>query len=263
MTKLVLVYSDIRKYMMRYRRHNRADVLTNLTKCIENYFDGEIWFPSFNYNCLQTGVFRYESDPSQVGLLSEYNRSNSYTRSIQPVFNIVSNFDRLKIETPENAFSTSPINLFGASYFFRELVERNGLIVWLGLPFEKLATLTHMAEVDSGGVCYRADKAFNIKVLFPGNESYDVRAIYNVRPRLEKIRVDYDVDLRKKITAELESFSEFELLGIRAYSVSARELYFAYLNIIKNNQFGLLTADSVINYNNYFSELENQPDPWV
>jgi len=263
MTKLALIYSDVTKHLIQNRRHNRENVLANLTRNIENHFGGEIWFPSFNYSCLETGVFQYYLDPSQVGLLGEYNRSRSYSRSIQPVFNIVSNYDRLKIESPVGLFSKSPVYLFGESYFFRELVKRNGLIVWLGLPFEKLATLTHMAEVDSGGVCYRANKMFNIRILFSDNEWYNVDAIYNVRPRLDKIRIDYDLDQRKRVIENLESFSEFELVGMRACSVAARELYLAYLEIIKNNQFGLISPDSMRNFNNYFSDFDNHPDPWA
>lgn len=243
MSQPTLVYSDVSKYVLKHRRLGRDKALGVLSRRVENHFGDEIWYPAFNYDCLKTGVFHYHSDPSQVGALGEHNRVNGYTRSIQPVFNVVSNA-RHQRHLDTGLFNKSPLRLFGDSYIFRELVDRNGSIVWLGLPYDKLATVTHLAETDSGGVDYRFDKTFSVSVFIATDERYDINVMYNVRPTEDVVKLEYDKELRRVITESLGSFRISEFDGLAAFSVSARELYEAYMNVIASDRFGLLTDGS-------------------
>lgn len=136
----------------------------------------DILMPSFNYDFCKGKPYDIKNDVSQVGVLSEYFRSNkSSWRSSTPVFNFSGT------GTYPLSDYASEIDPFDNNSIFYFLYKNNGLIMHYGSGFHT-TTLIHFVERISGMLLYRYNKIFNGQIIDLKGEKNDVKLIYHVRP---------------------------------------------------------------------------------
>jgi aminoglycoside N3'-acetyltransferase len=153
----------------------------------------QLFFPSFNYDFLRTGVYRPEIDPSQVGPLTEHARvAWASWRTGPPVFNFVGKDRPLGYEQDGGL-----VDPFGRKSMFAVLHQSGGDVLLYG---STLATMTaiHYVERLSGGPLYRYDKQFPGTVRYPLGTK-EVCLIYHCRPLGKTL--DYDFP-RLEVEAE-------------------------------------------------------------
>jgi aminoglycoside 3-N-acetyltransferase len=141
--------------------------------------------PSFNYDYPATQEFNVYDTPSQVGVLTEYFRTQiAIWRSPVPIFSFTGDDlePKLKIDTM--------IDPFGQNSLFQQMTEDNTLIMYYGINGIHPSTIVHYCERVSGKLCYRYDKIFSGKVISL-DKIYDVKLYLQVRPRSAKT-LDYD-----------------------------------------------------------------------
>ena len=180
----VLVHSDIFHGFTPTNFKSQKDLLKEQINFVEE-ISGEknLVFPTFNYDFLKNGEYSIDNDKSQVGVLSEYFRSEkSIFRTNEPVFNFSSlkNLDFNRID--------SLIDPFDEYSFFNYLNDNNDTLLHYGSPFSS-TTFLHYIERKSGLLSYRYDKIFEGKIIDNYKVNH-VKFLYHVRPMNEHL--DYD-----------------------------------------------------------------------
>lgn len=137
----------------------------------------KIWMPTFNYDFFKDQVFSLKNSKSQVGVLSEYFRTNvSDWRSSVPGFS----FSGLG-DVPLIGTNNSIIDPFGLESNFNYLYENKAWLMHYGSSFSS-STILHYAERISQKMTYRYDKFFKGSILNLENEKSEVMLKYHVRP---------------------------------------------------------------------------------
>lgn len=152
-----------------------------------------IFFPSFNYDCLKTGIFNIDTDPIQVGVLNEYiRREKIFERNKVPVFSFLSS-SSFKTNIINNKTIIDP---FGEDSLFNELYKKNSFLFHYGSNI-KSSTIIHFIERISNKLLYRYDKFFKISIV-SNDDIIKIILKYHVRPF--GFNLDYDwVKLEKEL----------------------------------------------------------------
>ena len=172
----VLVHSDIFHGFMPTNFKSQKELLKEQINFVEE-ISGEknLVFPTFNYDFLKNRTYSIDNDKSQVGVLSEYFRSQkSIFRTNEPVFNFSSS-KKLKFKRID--FLIDP---FDNNSFFNYLYENDDTILHYGSPFSS-TTFLHYIERKSDLLTYRYDKLFEGKIIDKDSVK-DVKFLYHVRP---------------------------------------------------------------------------------
>ena len=180
----VLVHSDIFHGFSPTNFKFRKDLLNEQINFVEE-ISGEknLIFPAFNYDFLKNREYSIDNDKSQVGVLSEYFRSQkSLYRTNEPVFNFSSS-KQLDFKRTD-----SLIDPFDKYSFFNYLYVNNDTLLHYGSPFSS-TTFLHYIERKSGLLSYRYDKIFEGKIIDNCSVNH-VKFLYHVRPMNEHL--DYD-----------------------------------------------------------------------
>lgn len=144
-----------------------------------------IFFPSFNYDCLKTGIFNIDKDPIQVGVLNEFIRKEkNFERNIVPVFSFLSS-SSFKTNSIKDKKLIDP---FGKESLFNELYKKKSFLLHYGSHI-KSSTIIHFIERISNKLLYRYDKFFKINVESNGTV-IKIILKYHVRPL--GFNLDYD-----------------------------------------------------------------------
>lgn len=180
----ILVHSDIFYGFKSSKFKSRKELLEEHFSFVEEISWGKnLVFPSFNYKFLNNGLYSVESDKSQVGVLSEYFRSQkSLYRTDEPVFNFSSS-KQLDFKRTD-----SLIDPFDKYSFFNYLYDNNDTILHYGSPFSS-TTFLHYIERKSGLLSYRYDKIFEGKIIYKDRVK-PVKFLYHVRPMDEYLSYD-------------------------------------------------------------------------
>lgn len=155
---------------------------------LNELLDGRsVWFPTFNYDFLHTHIFDVDNDPSQVGSLNEFARTNqAQWRTSTPVFNFAGTGPA---PTPNTLTNGTVIYPFDDSSLFAQSARDDGIMLWYGAPFST-ATILHHAESEAGGPAYRYDKDFQ-GTIYSGGAATKVILRYHVRPLDRPVEYDW------------------------------------------------------------------------
>jgi len=143
-----------------------------------------MWYPTFNYDYLRSGVYSVPSDESQVGVINESLRKSSLWRTSMPVFN----FAGRGLAPYDLDPSLTVVLPFDGQSVFAQSVELDGVVLWYGAPIHT-ATVLHHAEWIADGPLYRYDKDFAGRIDSEDGTRH-VRLRYHVRPLGRSL--DYD-----------------------------------------------------------------------
>jgi len=219
----ILIHSDI-LFGFKFK-------IVNIRQCLDEHFyrlsevckSYKIIMPSFNYNFFKTKVYDVTDDKSNVGILSEYFRTEvALWRSSIPVFNFCGTGDN-----PIIFDKTQVIDPFGTNSVFDFLYKNKGVLLHYGSDFSS-TTLLHYAERISGNLIYRYDKLFKGKVLLEEGSS-DVELLYHVRPM--GYNLDYDWD---KIKINNLSGKKLALFSTSIYLIHPLVIFFVSSENITN-----------------------------
>lgn len=191
-------------------------------------------FPTFNYDYARTGIYRPQSDPGQVGALSEYVRRRAPDqRTFTPIFNFaVLNRKGFPLEASANAFDD-------ASAFGRLRLAGGG-IGFLGAGPSANTFIHHVEE--AAGIPYRYLKPF-AGVIELADGPRPITLLYRVRP-VEPGAVEYDW---QRLASDLRSrriLRTFPLGNSVLEFYQAQELYAYWLERLAEDEHFLLTDES-------------------
>lgn len=184
---------DLRTFAINtdYQQRTLNSILNDLRRFVG---ERDIWFPAFNYDFCQNGIFDLKKSVSQVGSFAEYFRVNhAEWRTKTPIFSF----------TGEGSFPCLNaqgkfIDPFDFTSDFGRLQAENGVILFYGSDFSP--TFIHFIErVFQDGPSYRYDKLFSGKVISDKTEEL-VTVKYHVKP--SSLCVRYDV---KKVASDLSN----------------------------------------------------------
>tara|TARA_B100000963_G_scaffold360524_1_gene391724 strand:+ start:12298 stop:13107 length:810 start_codon:yes stop_codon:yes gene_type:complete len=181
----VLIHSDIFYGFKLSKFKSRNELLEDHFNFVKE-ISGEknLVFPTFNYDFLKNGVYSIDNDKSQVGVLSEYFRSQkSIFRTNEPVFNFSSS-KKLDFKRTD-----SLIDPFDKYSFFNYLHDNNDTLLHYGSPFSS-TTFLHYIERKSGLLSYRYNKIFEGKII-DKDKVNNIKFLYHVRPKNEHLDYDY------------------------------------------------------------------------
>jgi aminoglycoside N3'-acetyltransferase len=240
-TQASFVHSDIIRVAQPRHRPQSQDQLLNyhLDKIFSLAANSGLIFPTFNYEFTRSKRFDPQSDPSQVGALSEFTRNQiGFLRSTIPVFSVSSNIPNF-VSSLRKPWDSPPIDPFGSDSVFQRLREQKTLQIYYGANFSNGTTLIHHVErlhFESlfQAVPYRYDKLFIGHVTVP-DAIHEVKLKYHVAPLGYPTKYRWD-ELELGIE-NLESWHEIER-NIFSVDVSTLSAYF--LDILKDDPFGLL-----------------------
>jgi len=188
----ILVHSDVMGALgLIEKKFNSLEILKSHVASIEEIIgERDAYFPTFNYDFPLSHNFNVETDPSQVGVLSEYYRKHvSSWRSSTPILSVcgkkaldINEVDPKKLTT---------IDPFGNNSFFDYLYKARGLVFFYGARIETFTGI-HFAEQLSGGPLYRYDKFFTGKVSCMNGQIAKTKLKYHVRPLGHLVEYDFD-----------------------------------------------------------------------
>lgn len=234
-----LVHSDAgRTHKLTAGGRSRPEILDRHTANLVGLAEGrDIWVPTFNYDFLRSGIYRVESDPSQVGPIGEYLRtSRTQWRTEYPVFNIAGTGEEPSGRLEDGA----TIDPFDNDSLFGVLTRLRGSILWYGAPMSS-STIIHHAERVSGGPLYRYDKLFPGAVVGTSGEAKHVTLRYHVRPWGQTLEYDWhrlESDLRAVgLISEIEQSAFVNI-------VIAADLVNFWMGRLRDDPLYLLDAQS-------------------
>ena len=213
------IHSDIVNAHHILVSNGKFDKKKNICK---NHFDflknelgeGNLIFPSFNYQFGKNLKFDLFRDISEVGSLSEWVRTNSgFYRSRSPFFSILTKDKFIEFENSQH--------LFGKNSFFEKIFNMNGTFLFYGVNFS-IFTAIHYLETALGPVPYRYIKKFKGKIIENDNFK-DCEAVLHVRPKNSNL--DYDwIKMQKDLIQE----------GVLKDSKTLKNLYFCRSHDVYN-----------------------------
>jgi aminoglycoside 3-N-acetyltransferase len=193
----------------------------------------ETWFPAFNYQFGNVGVFDLNKDRVEVGFLNEEVRaSGEFYRSKVPIFSILRQCAPQKSSVSENEI----IEPFGPHGEFAELHKRDGQILLFGAQFNSL-TIIHWVE-EAAQIKYRYFKEISGLIL-SGNETKKATVRFRVRPK--GLNLDYAWE---KIEEELRNNAVLANPGKNIFSISVQKLHECLSRKLEQDEFWLLNDDS-------------------
>jgi aminoglycoside 3-N-acetyltransferase len=174
----VFLHSDVRRCGRAEGRAPREKLDTVLHGLAAAVPDGVLVLPTFTYSFTRGEPFDVEESPSTVGGLGERFRAlPGVRRTPEPIFSTAL---RGELEAPweERLMAVGDKDCFGPESVFAWLVERDGLIAFLDVPFQACTFVHHVEQRLE--VPYRYRKVFAGEVR-AGAERRHVRAHYLVR----------------------------------------------------------------------------------
>jgi len=226
---------DLKKFY--YLSEYRNGILNSFFSEINSLFNSaNFWVPSFNYDFCVSGIYDIQSSPSQLGVFSEFFRSDlADWRTSIPIFSIAGIGTNVQIECDSNL-----IDPFGENSIFGELVSQNGCLVNYGSSFSP--TFIHYIErLHNMGPLYRYDKFFSGKVI-DGDSSQSIIVNYHVIPKTLSIKYDTD----KILSDLLKNGIAISLFGDNGYLVDAAKMLEFCLLRLDDNPFYLLKDETII-----------------
>jgi aminoglycoside N3'-acetyltransferase len=189
----ILIHTDILRGL-KFPINDKKSFLNSHFNFIKDYSGvNNIYFPSFNYDCLKSGIYNVEEDPIQVGALNEFIRKEKFfNRNKVPVFSFISS-SSFENDCYLNGITIDP---FGKESLFHNLYLNKSYLLHYGSNFDT-STIIHYVERVSNKLLYRYDKYFDIKVVSDDKKN-DIKLKYHVRPM--RIILDYDwIRLEKEL----------------------------------------------------------------
>jgi|TARA_B110000444_G_scaffold244842_1_gene264679 aminoglycoside 3-N-acetyltransferase len=251
----IFVHSDIGRGLLIAKRAkvklNGSNIFSSLLDFLTSHIDegdNRIFFPAFNYDFGKTGVFNVNSDPSQVGVMSEWVRLNcDYKRSEIPFYSILSKYE-------QSLITEGTINPFGNNSIFHKLVSQDANIVLFGTDISSL-TFIHYIEEIVGKPIYRYEKIFPGKIVRGNSSSQFCNISMHVRPL--GVHMDYNWP---KLERELLASGIMKVANYSSdfKSISARRLLEFWGNKIANDPFYLLDEKSTAYFDNVTSNGLNR-----
>lgn len=230
----VLLHTDVAQLGILDERRNREELCADYQQLFQTVFPtNPLLFPTFNYDFCSTGLYHRQQSPSQVGALTDYlRRQYPQCRSLTPVFHfcILQN-DGVPLDPIENCF--------GGQSLFAELVERDGVIGFLGAPFSSNTFLHHVEEVCD--VTYRFHKTFSGTVV-DGEQQREVTLLYRVRPLDGRSAVVYDWPRLEADLVERGILRRFVLPRSHGLFFRARDLMHYWTSAIRREERFLLVG---------------------
>ena len=226
---------DLRKFSIDsdYQHHTLDSVVTDLRQFVG---DGALWFPAFNYDFCQDGIFNLTKSVSQVGTFAEYFRVNhAEWRTHTPIFSFSGD------GVPHCAgVKKEVIDPFDFGSDFCRLVTENGLILFYGANFSP--TFIHFIErVSPGGPAYRYDKLFS-GIVINGESKSSVTVKYHVMP--SSLRIKYDTEKISRDLYEAGLLRSFPALFQPCYAITARSMLDFCLEKLNHDPLYFLTKSS-------------------
>jgi aminoglycoside 3-N-acetyltransferase len=133
-------------------------LIAALSECVGP--DGTLIFPTFNFGFCGGEPFDVRSTPSHMGVLSETARLDPRsTRVAHPIYSFAVIGRRA-----DEAGAICNVSCYGADSLFGKLVEWDGKIAIVGLPYNNSMTFFHHVE-EMLGCGYRYMKAFEGTVV--------------------------------------------------------------------------------------------------
>ena len=234
----VLVHSDVGRVMSAIvPTSERAMLLERHLELLTDVVEGRgLWFPTFNYGYTRTRHFDVASDPSEVGVLSEYARIEfAAWRTPVPVFSLAGNGPEPYLPLPET------LDPFGTESAFSRLVELDGAILFHGAGLHS-CTAIHHAERMADGPDYRYDKLFIGEVVDAVGTRREHVLRYHVRPM--GFSLDYDWSRLRAELLEAAVAQEVAVRGSSALVLGARALIAFWVERLRADPLHLLNADS-------------------
>ena len=158
----ILIHSNIRPllryFLKRKIKISPNDILDSLLSYMNS--DGNLIFPAFNFDVINSGLFSISSTKSEMGLLSETARTHidSY-RTNHPVYSF-SSFGGISKDLSKISNYTS----YGIDSPFETMKNYDGKILVIDLDENKSMTYYHHVE-ELVEVSYRYKKSFKVEVI--------------------------------------------------------------------------------------------------
>ncbi len=234
----VMVHSDLTQAT------GAIKMSTNREEVLKAHFDllslaaheRDIWMPTFNYDFPSKRVFNVSADASQVGLLTEYFRTDiAGWRTPIPVFSFAGTGGQ-----PPPQTNLKCIEGFGAGSTFADLYERSGTILFYGTSV-KTATFIHRVEAASGGALYRYEKTFDGVVITDWGK-HALTLLLHVRPL--EAPIDYDWPRIQQDLFKAGILISIELERFRAQGAEVRPLFDFWLERVRNDPLYFLNRPS-------------------
>lgn len=190
-----------------------------------------LWMPAFNYSFPKTRVSEPDSDPSEVGALTEFFRTDVADWRIEvPMFSVVGTGE------PPVFDAADPIDPWGEVSYFADLANRDGALFLYGAGLEAVTYIHHIERLL--GVPYRYPKVFDGVTRHKDGTDRPVRLQHLVRPMGDdpisydwaKLIADLtDADLLTDMSSKRTKLSVIAAAGLRQLwlgKVATDPLYF-------------------------------------
>lgn len=175
--KNLIIHTDVTKGFKTRDIINKNDFLEfHFQKIRFLSGNAQLFFPAFNYDFCDNGIFDLSRDKIQVGILNEYLRITKFKYRLKiPVFSFISEMP-FEIRTNKE----KAIDPFDMNSFFGYAYKNNFGILHYGSTIAS-STLIHFAERISNRLLYRYDKIFNGEII-ENNLKSSISINYHVRP---------------------------------------------------------------------------------
>jgi aminoglycoside N3'-acetyltransferase len=237
----LLVHSDV------FRARAAISPISDLGKILDQHIQAlefiangkPLFFPSFNYDFTRSKVYQPQSDPSQLGPLTEFARTHWADRRYgPPIFNFIGK-NQNSIEIPE----TGDVDPFSDKSLFGILHQQSGNVLMYGADFSSFTAL-HYIERLAGGPVYRYDKVFSGIVRTDQDGDQSVNLIYHCRPMNKTLEYDWK---KIRVVAEHEDIITVikSVSGGEALLINFVSLCDFLCDKLKNDPLYLLNSESI------------------
>ena len=238
----IIIHTDVLRGFITKKVNTKNDFFNFHKEKLESLCsDSNLFFPAFNYDFCNTGIFNVRRDPIQIGMLNEHLRNSTYSyRSSTPVFSFIS---KKPFSLKHNLKDLIEIDPFDTNSFFGQAYRSDFGLIHYGSKINS-TTLIHFAERTSGNIVYRYDKFFN-GVVVNGNNQIEVTLKYHVRPLDLDLKYDWD-----KIKSDLISnnlYFEHKKGKTLISFIQVRKVIDFWLYKLSKNSLYFLDTDSLIN----------------
>lgn len=233
----ILIHSDILfGFKLPLHKDKNTFIESHMDKIMSVINQKTIIFPTFNYDFCKGEDYSLINSPSQVGILSEYFRTNiANWRTNVPVFSFAGMGDEINLP------QSKVIDPFGVDSLFHYLYQSEGLLMHYGSKFSS-TTAIHYAERISEKLVYRYNKEFVGNVIVNVDMSNMKVLNYHVRP-LNKYQ-DYDWNKIEKDLLEAGILYKFEEGRTNILFCNFKKLIDYWVEKLNLDLFYLLDSDS-------------------